>query len=91
MKQFVLITTEWRGVFAGYLERDDEDKRIVELSSARCAIDWMTKGGFLELADVGPNQRSKVGNPATFAKIQGVTGIWQCTDVAREAWINHGK
>ena len=90
-KTFVLVTTKWRGVFAGYLERDDEDKRIVELSNVRCAIEWVTSGGFLELADIGPNERRKIGNPAVHAKLQGITGIWQCTDAAREAWLNHGK
>lgn len=88
-KPFVLVTTQWRGVFAGYLE-DDRDT-VVELSNVRCAIDWMTKGGFLELADIGPNERSKIGNPAPRAKLQGITGTWYCTDAAKEAWLNHGK
>ncbi len=91
MKTFVMITTEWRGVFAGFLVRDDEDKRVVELEQVRCAIDWETTGGFLELAEVGPSKRSRIGNTAPAAKIQGVTGIWHCTNAAMEAWTNHGK
>ena len=86
---FVLITTKWRGVFAGYLEADSDT--VVELSNVRCAIDWNTTGGFLELADVGPNKQSRIGNPASYAKLQGVTGIWYCTKEAEEAWVNHEK
>ena len=88
-KQFVMVTTQWRGVFAGYLESDNDT--VVELSNVRCAIDWMTKGGFLELAEVGPNERSKIGNTAPYAKLQGVTGLWYCTPEAAKAWLNHGK
>ncbi|MEM7133684.1 MAG: hypothetical protein AAF702_45740 [Chloroflexota bacterium] len=91
MKQekYVMVTTQWRGVFAGFLVREDEDKRIVELREIRCAIDWETKGGFLELTDVGPNEKSIIGNRALAAKLQGITGIFECSDKAKEAWQSH--
>ncbi len=88
-KPFVMVTTEWRGVFAGFLASDNET--VVELENVRCAIDWMTSGGFLELADIGPNKRSKIGNPAPRAKLQGITGLWYCTQKAKDAWLTHGK
>ena len=88
-KTFVMVTTQWRGVFAGFLERDADT--VVELSEVRSAIDWNTQGGFLELAEVGPNQNSKIGNMAPYAKLQGITGLWHCTEAAQNAWSSHGK
>lgn len=86
---FVLITTEWRGVFAGYLESQDDVLRKVTLSRARCAIDWMTKNGFIELAQVGPNSQSKIGAEAPEATFYGVTSIVKCTTEAEQAWLSH--
>lgn len=88
-KPFVMVTTQWRGVFAGYLEADKG--AVVELSNVRSAIRWNTQGGFLELAEVGPNSDSRIGSTAPWAKLQGVTGVWRCTEAARGLWLSHGQ
>ena len=81
-----LITTQHRGVFAGELkERRDNDKTVV-LTSARCAIKFNTTGGFLELADKGPNSGSKIGNPAPEITLLDVTSITLCSAEATDAW-----
>ncbi len=90
MKQeFVLITTEWRGLFAGFMESHDETLRAVVITRARCAIDCDTTRGFIELASDGPNKMSKIGAEAPRAFFHGITSVIGCTDKARDAWLNH--
>lgn len=85
IEKYVLITTKHRGVFAGHLAERDGDK--VALREARCAIDWMTKGGFLELAQHGPNERSKIGTAAPgLSEFFGVTSISECSAAATDKW-----
>lgn len=85
----VLVTTERRGVFFGYLENHDKEQRTVTLSRIRCAIRWRTTGGFLELATVGPNSNSKIGTMATKTDLGLVTSITECTPEAAQAWEEH--
>ena len=80
----VLVTTIYRGVFFGFLESRDGNSVI--LTDARCAIRWNTTGGFLELAQVGPNSNSKIGSPAPRIELFDVTSISDVTDEAAEKW-----
>lgn len=84
--RFVLVTTAHRGVFAGYLEKSENDGKILTLTQARCATYWATTRGFLELAEVGPNANSKIGAPAPRIRLHDVTSEADCTAVAIEAW-----
>ena len=84
-KQFVLVTTVYRGVFAGFLESQTDSTAV--LTRARCAIRWNTKKGFLELAEDGPNEGSKIGAEAKQITLYGVTSIAVVADKAREKWL----
>lgn len=84
--KYVLVTTEYRGVFAGEQDTYDEEARRITLKNVRCAIYWATKGGFLELADVGPNESSKIGSVAPRVELHGVTSVVDCTEKAEKAW-----
>lgn len=81
----VLITTEYRGVFFGFLESKDD--RTVVLTRARCAIRWNTRHGFLELVKDGPNSESKIGSEAPRITLYGVTSIADVTDTAVQKWL----
>lgn len=81
----VIITTEHRGVFFGYTDNAKEDT-VVTLKNARCAIRWATTGGFMELADIGPNENSKIGSRAEEITLQKVTSMTKVSDRAVEAW-----
>lgn len=81
---YVLVTTEYRGVFAGELK--DQKEREIVLTNARCAIYWGTKTGFLELASKGPNSKSRIGSVAGEIKLYGVTSVTTCTPEAEKAW-----
>lgn len=91
-KQPVLVTTEHRGVFFGYLSKRTEDKDglTVTLEKARCAIYWATTGGFLELAEKGPNSRSKIGSRAPEIELRKVTSVTKCSPAAIDAWESAG-
>lgn len=84
MPRPVLVTTEHRGVFAGLIE-DDQDltARSMPLKSAKMAIYWGTTKGVMELANVGPNSKSKISLEADIPMLHGVTAIF---DITEEAW-----
>lgn len=86
----VVITTA-RGVFFGTLLAERDKGRTVDLKDARCAIYWATKGGFFELAEIGPNERSKIGSVAPKVTVYDVTSVSDCTSAAAKAWETHGR
>jgi hypothetical protein len=80
----VLVTTSHRGVFFGRLV--EENGTIVDLADARMALHWSTTKGVLELAEVGPNERSTIGAVAPSARLHGVTGVFDVTPEAAQRW-----
>jgi len=86
--KFVLVTTEYKGVFAGHLCEYSKDGRRIILKEARCAIRWATTKGFIELAEVGPNSESKIGATAPEIELYGVTSVTECTELAKQVWID---
>lgn len=83
----ILVTTAHQGVFYGEVpEGYDLTQKTMELKNARCAIYWATTGGFAELAQVGPNNRSRIGAKADIDALHDITSVLSVTDQAREAW-----
>jgi len=82
----VIITTQHRGVFFGDLKKGTEESRTVTLTGARNAIYWATSKGFVELAQTGPNSKSKVGATAQRIVLHDVTSVTECTEAAAAAW-----
>ena len=80
----VLITTKHRGVFFGHLE--SRDGTSVVLRRCKCAIRWRTTGGFLELAQKGPNSNSKIGAEAPRVELFDVTSVSDVSEEAARAW-----
>lgn len=61
-KKMVLVTTEFRGVFSGYIKDDSKLPAEITLTGVRNCIYWSPKiGGFLGLAAIGPNSSCKIG------------------------------
>jgi hypothetical protein len=84
----VLVTTEYRGVFFGYVPKDSDTKeKTMELKDARCAIRWSTTKGFLELAEDGPNSKSLIGAKADIL-LHGITSVSAVTKKAEKKWIS---
>lgn len=80
----VLITTEYRGVFAGLVPEDqDLTARSMPLKSAKMAIYWGTTRGVMELCQSGPNDKSKISLPADIPMLHGITAVF---DISPDAW-----
>jgi hypothetical protein len=86
MGKKVIVTTSHRGVFFGTLVASHNDGKRVVLDNARMAIYWATTKGLFELADVGPNAKSKISSVAPTVDLHDVTSIIACADAAVVAW-----
>ena len=88
----VLITTSHRYVYFGWADLDDvaeiaDGKRTsIRLEDARMAIFWGTKGGEAELARVGPNSSSRIGDPVKSVTVIGIAACHECTNAAVTKW-----
>jgi len=84
----IIITTEHRGVFFGYVEDDTNLKEKTQsLKDARMAIRWRTTKGIAELAETGPNDESIIGSKADVPVIHNVTAVFFVSKEAEEKWI----
>ena len=84
-RQYVLVTTAHRGVFAGLLVEDGGD--VVGLAQARNCIYWPRETkGFLGLATTGPSSEARVGPAVEALVLRSVTAVARCSDEARKAW-----
>lgn len=83
----ILLTTQHRGVFFGYVPEDqDLAARTMALQGARCAIYWGTTKGVAELAESGPTSKSRIGAPADLPAIHDITAVWSVTPEAEQKW-----
>lgn len=86
----VLICTQHRGVFFGQIQVDADvtQRTLTDIQNARMAIYWGTARGVMELAEVGPNSKSKIGAPATITVLHDVTAIFDVTEEAAQKWMS---
>ena len=82
----VIVTTEFRGVFFGDIEENDEGDASIRVHSVRNAIYWKGSRGFLGLASHGPAEDSTIGSTAPEVLLHGVTSVSRCTDAAARVW-----
>lgn len=83
-ERYVLVTTSYRGVFAGYATNTNSE--TIKLRAARNCIYWpASQKGFVGLASMGPQQGARVG-PAADMELRGVTAVLECTPEAVAAW-----
>lgn len=94
MKRYVLVTTEYRGVFFGRLEREpdyEQDARRIILHGVRNVIRWTGERGFLGLATHGPEKGSRIGATAEEVQLHGINLVADCSDVAIKAFVAWGS
>lgn len=83
-ERYVMVTTEHRGVFAGYATDTDGD--TIKLRAGRNCIYWSSDlRGFLGLASDGPNANCKIG-PAADIELRKVTSVVEVTPEAQAKW-----
>ena len=83
---YVLVTTEYRGVFFG--ETDDPDGETVVLRNLRNCIYWSSDvGGFGGLAATGPTKGCRIGTTVPGpVRVRKITSVADCTSEAVSAW-----
>jgi hypothetical protein len=84
--QAVVVTTEHRGVFFGYLD-GELTKEKVKLAKARNCVYWDAgTRGFMGLADSGPTAQCRVGPAIPSLELFDITAVLECTEHAVKAW-----
>jgi hypothetical protein len=82
----VLVTTEHRGVFFGYLVGEPAKEKVL-LERARNCIYWSADvRGFIGLAQRGPTEGCRVGPAAERMTLFDITSVVECTPEAAQAW-----
>lgn len=83
----VLVTTEHRGVFFGYVVDDSELPTKIDLKDVRNCVYWSQETkGVLGLASTGPNKNCRIGPKVPAATLWKVTGVFKCSPEATEQW-----
>lgn len=83
----VLVTTEFRGVFFGFVKDDKKLPAQITMMKVRNCIYWHSSvGGFLGLASNGPNEQCKLGAEVPELTLYRVTSVSPVTDGAVEKW-----
>lgn len=83
-ERYVLVTTEHRGVFAGFASDTSGD--AIKLRQARNCVYWASSlKGFLGLASAGPDSNCKIG-PAADIELRKITSVVEVTPEAQAKW-----
>lgn len=86
-KKAVVITTESRGVFFGYIKDAKKAPSEIVLTNVRMCIYWSADvKGVLGLASRGPTDGCRITQATSEVKLYKVTGILDCSKEAIEAW-----
>lgn len=84
--EYVVVCTDKRGVFGGYLESGDVGQ-ICVLRDARMCLYWSrATGSVLGLSQSGPRPDCRIGEAAPSLRLQDVHCIMECSATAQEAW-----
>jgi hypothetical protein len=84
-ERYVMVTTEARGVFAGFASQTSGD--VISLRAARNCIYWSASlKGFLGLASDGPDNSCKIG-PAADIELRKITSVVEVTPAAQAKWL----
>ena len=83
----VLVTTEFRGVFFGFVKNDSKLPDEITLTDVRNCIYWSSDcGGFLGLAANGPTSSCKIGTKVPDLRLFKVTSVSPVSDEAVKKW-----
>ncbi len=86
-KRAVVVTTEHRGVFFGYLNGGDPTAKVVVLDDAQMCVYWAADvNGVLGLAATGPSKSCRITPAVPSITLQAVTAVMDATDAAAKAW-----
>lgn len=88
MKNPVLVTTEFRGVFFGDLASKENLPDSCTLKNARNCIYWSSDcKGFLGLASDGPTPSCKIGRMVDSITLYKITSVTPVSEKAVKVWM----
>lgn len=83
----VLVTTEFRGVFFGYVKNQRKLPAEITLTGARCALYWSKDcKGFTGLAALGPKGDSRISARVPEMTLWKITSVTPVTPEAVAVW-----
>ena len=83
----VLVTTEHRGVFFGYVKDESQFPAAMTLTGARNCIFWSrAMGGVFGLAAKGPDKDCRIGTRVDELTICKITSVTPVTEDSVKAW-----
>jgi hypothetical protein len=86
-EQAVMVTTEFRGVFFGYMTDMPKDGSLT-LKRAQNCVYWSSDvKGFMGLAATGPTKSCKVGPAVPSITLNKITAVVEVSAKAEEAWL----
>lgn len=86
-KRPVVVTTEHRGVFFGFLDGATDTAKTLKLTDAQMCVYWSVDvQGILGLAATGPSKSCRVTPKVPKITLQGVTSVIDCTEDAVAKW-----
>ena len=83
---YVLVCTEYRGVFVGETEDTTTAPQSITLTNCRMVIYWGTSRGVLQLAEEGPTAKTIASARAPAITLWKITAIVSLTAKAQQAW-----
>jgi len=86
-KNYVVVTTDKKGVFFGELVEHDKKNETCILKNAKMCIYWPKDvGGVIGLANTGPISDSIITPKCPEIYLNGLTAVMKCTNQAKENW-----
>jgi hypothetical protein len=85
-EQAVLVTTEFRGVFFGYMTNMPKDGSVTLKRAQNCVYWSADVKGFMGLASTGPTKSCKVGPAVPSITLSKVTAVVEVTEEAEKKW-----
>lgn len=83
----VLVTTEFRGVFFGFIKNDKKLPEQITLTNAKNCIYWSSDcKGFLGLAAFGPVNGCKIGAQIKEITLYKITSVTPVEEKAVAVW-----
>ena len=82
----VVVTTEHRGVFFGYIDPATVNDSTIRLQNSRLCIYWSEDmRGFMGLAVYGPSAKCRIGPPANIT-LRNITAVLEVNADAVANW-----
>lgn len=83
----VIITTEHRGVFFGYIDESKKKDTVITVRRARNVIYWTADvRGFMGLAALGPTSGCRIGPAVEEVELHKVTSLLKVSTEALVKW-----